>query len=437
MTDFTEFYPASAPAVEEPAGKPGLLLRDRRGRIRVKDPARDRALKRFLSLFVILGVAALFFLNLDWAQVWEGVLRIPEAIGKLCKVDFSQIDVTFTSLFESIAVAILSTVYSLIGGMVLAVFLAKNLTPFKGMAAALSAVLTFLRAIPSIIWVLLILVCVGFGPSAGIIGICIFSTSFFARSFAQCYEEVPQETLEALRAMGAGRVKVFFSAVLPSAFTGMLAWTSISFESNFEASAVLGTVGAGGIGYVISNCMTRYAYGQAIVAIALVLAFTYAMELGFTAIKERWENRIGGAMEPRRFSKIIEKCPAERVKELARPIVEQHQVTVIRKPAKTLVMVRMRETVAKAEFYLGELLAAEAMVELEGAKGFSLLMGDDLDKAFSAAVLDALRRSQLPQWETVRLALEREEERQRQEERREICRHNASRVQFNTLDVEY
>ena len=124
-------------------------------------------------------------------------------------------------------------------------------------------------------------------------------------------------------------------------------------------------------------------------------------------------------MEPRRFSIIIEKCPAERVKELARPIVEQHQVAVIRKPAKTLVMVRMRETVAKAEFYLGELLAAEAMVDMEGTKGFSL------------------RRSQLPQWETVRLALEREEERQQQEERREICRHNASRVQFNTLDVEY
>ena len=157
-----------------------------------------------------------------------------------------------------------------------------------GMGALIVAIMMTKYELP--IWasvVIAILVCVGFGPSAGIIGICIFSTSFFARSFAQCYEEVPQETLEALRAMGAGRVKVFFSAVLPSAFTGMLAWTSISFESNFEASAVLGTVGAGGIGYVISNCMTRYAYGQAIVAIALVLAFTYAMELGFTAIKER------------------------------------------------------------------------------------------------------------------------------------------------------
>ena len=113
MTDFTEIYPVAGSAVEEPAEKNGLLLRDRRGRIRVKDPARDRALKWFLSLFTILGVAALFFMDLDWAQVWEGVLRIPEAIGKLCKVDFSQIDVTFTSLFESIDVAILSTVYSL------------------------------------------------------------------------------------------------------------------------------------------------------------------------------------------------------------------------------------------------------------------------------------------------------------------------------------
>ena len=131
MTDITEVYQTGAAAVEEPAGKDGLLLRDRKGRIRVKDPSRDRALKWFLVSFVALGVAALFFMDLDWTQLWEGILRIPEAVGKLCQVDLSQLDVTFTSLFESIAVAILSTVYSLVGGMILAVFLAKNLTPFK------------------------------------------------------------------------------------------------------------------------------------------------------------------------------------------------------------------------------------------------------------------------------------------------------------------
>lgn len=263
------------------------LLRDRKGRIRTNDPAANRTLKYFLIVLLALGIASMFLMNLDWRQLWEGILQIPEAVRKLAKIDFSKLDITFMSLLESISVTILATVYSLICGMFLSIFLAKNLTPFKWISTVLSAVLTFLRAIPSIIWVLLVLVCVGFGPSAGIIGICIFSTSFFARSFAQCFEEVPEETLEALRAMGAGRIKIFFGAVLPSAFTGILAWTSISFENNFGSSAVLGTVGAGGIGYVVSNCMTRYAYGQAVVAIIMILVFTYIMELCFTAVKER------------------------------------------------------------------------------------------------------------------------------------------------------
>ena len=265
-------------------------LRDRHGRIRVKDPKRDRPVQIFLICFMILELASMWIMEIDWAQVGEGISKIPTAFSKLLHLDFSQFGITLTALFESIAVAILSTIYSLFLGMILTVLQARNLTPARWISSVLSAVMTFLRAIPSIIWVLLILVCVGFGPAAGIIGISIFSTSFFAKSFAQRFEEVSPDTLEALSAIGAGRVKIFFAAVLPSAVTGILAWTSISFEKNFESSAVLGKVGAGGIGYVISNCMNRYAYGQAIVAIALVLLFTYAMELGFTVIKEQKGN---------------------------------------------------------------------------------------------------------------------------------------------------
>lgn len=263
------------------------LLRDRKGRIRVKDPRQGRAINIFLLGFLAVGIIAIVLLKLDMKQLWEGILNIPDAIGKLAEISFYQFDITVSALLESISVAILATVYSMLGGLLMAVFLARNLTPWKWLSTALSAGMTFLRAIPSIIWVLLVLVCVGFGPTAGIIGISIFSTSFFARAFAQCFEEVESETIGALKAMGAGRVKVFFGAVLPSAFTGILAWTSMSFERNFEASTVLGTVGAGGIGYVISNSFGRYAYGQAIVAIGVVLLFTYTMELAFTRIKER------------------------------------------------------------------------------------------------------------------------------------------------------
>ena len=256
-------------------------------KIRVSDPARERGMRIFLVGFIIVGLLSVYTMNLDWVQFAEGITRIPEALDKLIEFDFSVLDITFSSLLESISVAILSTIYSMLGGLFLAVFMAKNITPSKTVSVLMSAVFTFLRAIPSIIWVLLVLVCVGFGSTAGIVGICISSTSFFVKSFAQCFEEVSDETIEALKAMGASKSAIFFRAILPSSFTSLMAWTSISFESNFEASAVLGTVGAGGIGYVISNSMGRYAYGQAIVAIIVMLVFIYAMELGFTVLKEK------------------------------------------------------------------------------------------------------------------------------------------------------
>lgn len=270
---------------EEKQSSPVLLHRD--GKIRTADPAKSRGIKIFLILFLIVGCGAMYTMNLDWAQLAGGISQIPAAIAILCEIDFYQFDVTFSALFESIAVSILATIYSLILGMFLAVFMARNITPFRWLPPILSAFFTFLRAIPSTIWVLLILVCVGFGPTAGIIGMSISSMAFFAKSMCQCFEEVSNDTIEALKAMGAGKIKIFFRAILPSAFTSLLAWTSINFESNFESSIILGTVGGGGIGYVVSNCMGRYSYGQAMVAILLMLAFTYIMEIGFTVFKER------------------------------------------------------------------------------------------------------------------------------------------------------
>ncbi|WP_310605028.1 PhnE/PtxC family ABC transporter permease [Anaerosporobacter sp.] len=257
------------------------------GKIQTADPTRERGIKIFLVCFIVIGAISVYTMKMDWVQLFQGISQIPDALSKLVKIDFSALDITIHALFESIAVAILATIYSLVGGMFLAVFMARNITPFRFLSVLLSAIFTFLRAIPSIIWVLLVLVCVGFGSTAGVIGMCISSTAFFAKCFAQCFEEVSEDTMEALRAMGAGKIKIFFRAVLPSAFTSLLAWTSISFENNFAASAVLGTVGAGGIGYVVANSMTRYAYGQAIVAIIIILLFTYCMEIGFTALKER------------------------------------------------------------------------------------------------------------------------------------------------------
>lgn len=94
-------------------------------------------------------------------------------------------------------------------------------------------------------------------------------------------------------------------------------------------------------------------------------------------------------MNRKRLSRILAKSSVQDLKNLGEPIMKEMQVTIIKKPAKTMVMIRMKETIAKADYYIGEMLASEAMVEIAGVKGFALLAGDDMDKVLYAAVIDA------------------------------------------------
>jgi phosphonate transport system permease protein len=137
------------------------------------------------------------------------------------------------------------------------------------------------------VWVLLALVCLGFGPAPGIVGLSLHAIAFFARAFRQTFEEVPQEAIESLQAAGANRVQIFFGAMLPASLTQLIAWGSLRFEINFSESAILGMVGAGGVGYTILATMTGYQYGRAGLAILLVFIFAYIVEITFAAIKRK------------------------------------------------------------------------------------------------------------------------------------------------------
>lgn len=141
-------------------------------------------------------------------------------------------------------------------------------------------------------------------------------------------------------------------------------------------------------------------------------------------------------IEQKRLSRIVGKCQAKSLAGLVQPLMQEYQVKILRKPAKTMVMIRMKETVAKADFYLGELLACEAMVEVNGQKGFALQAGDDLDKVLYAAVLDAVLKSEIPSRDgLISKLLELEKEIQ-EKEQKEIRMHQATRVKFETLDAE-
>ena len=256
-------------------------------KIRINNPDNDWPVNIFLISAAVLSMISLVSLRIDWALLASRVVDLAGVFRDLAMFNFTNFGIVMTSFAESVTITVLATIYSLVAGLVVAPFMARNITPSARLAAVLSSFFTFIRAVPTPVWVLMMLACLGFGPAPGIIGLSFHAVAFFARAFSQAFEEVPQATVEALIATGANRIKIFFSAVLPASITALIAWGALRFEINFSESAILGMVGAGGIGYTIAASVSGYNFGRAGLCILMVFMFAFTLELTFTAIKRR------------------------------------------------------------------------------------------------------------------------------------------------------
>ena len=257
-------------------------------RIPVTCRQRNPFIPRFLFGTVILTILSLLYLEIDWIKMFFRIPEIGVVFWELAHLDFSNMDLIASSLIETISIAVLSLLYSLALGIVFGMLAARNIFRIPALSVFTQSFFTFLRAVPTPVWVLLMLVCLGMGPEAGVAGLCVHTTAFFTKSFAQSFESISDETIEALEVTGAGRLSIFFNAVLPAALSQIVAWAGMRLETNFSECAILGMVGAGGVGYVISNSLQGYDYGTAGVAILLVFLVAYFIERIFVRIKKKF-----------------------------------------------------------------------------------------------------------------------------------------------------
>lgn len=265
----------------------GVCVTYKKGKIEVGSKDKNRFIPRFVTAVAILTVLSLLYLEIDWMKLISRVPDIGNVFWELAHFEFSKMDLIADALLETISIATLSLIYSLFMGIVFGMLGSRNIVRAKGVAVFVQSVFTFFRAVPTPIWVLLMLVCLGMGPEAGVAGLCVHTTAFFTKSFAQSFEDIPAETLEALEATGTNKLSVFFNAVLPASFAQIIAWTGMRLETNFSECAILGMVGAGGVGFIISRNLQNYEYGTAGVAIFLVFVIAYMIERMFVVIKKK------------------------------------------------------------------------------------------------------------------------------------------------------
>jgi phosphonate transport system permease protein len=155
----------------------------------------------------------------------------------------------FTEVVVTLGLAFLTTLFSSIISLFLGLLAAQNLAP-RWTTTVVKGSVAFVRAIPTILWVLIFAVAAGLGSTAAVIGLAFHSISYLTKAYSESFEELDRSVIEALMASGANWWQIVFQAVIPSSATFLLSWTFLRFEINFaNAVAVGAAAGAGGIGF--------------------------------------------------------------------------------------------------------------------------------------------------------------------------------------------
>jgi phosphonate transport system permease protein len=210
-----------------------------------------------LVLLAVLAVyaAGIHLAQFDLQKFFTGLPRMAGWAAKAWPPDFSEMDLLFYRAAETVAIALVGTTIGVLVALPLSLLAAANVTPNRLLYHAARWVMNVLRGIDSFIFAILFVAAVGLGPFAGVMGVALHAAGAIAKLWAEAIEAVEPGPMEAVTMTGANRIKVLGYALLPDILPIMTSIAIYAFEYNVRSSAVLGLVGAGGIGQELKNAV--------------------------------------------------------------------------------------------------------------------------------------------------------------------------------------
>jgi phosphonate transport system permease protein len=249
----------------------------------------------FTAGLLVLVVASFVSLELDWVAFasMEAARSMGRFLAEFFPPDLSPLFVNKVAwaAWETLAMSALGTAIAAVLGLALAV-------PASRMSAQDPAwlrsptrwLLNALRAIPELVWAALLLISAGLGPMAGTLALALHTSGVLGRLFAEAMENIPTGPGDALRTQGVGPLRVFFYATLPQVLPQLMSYMLYRWENNIRAAAVLGVVGAGGLGQLLSFHMGLFHMNKTATILAAMLLMVACVDaLSFAA--RRWLTR--------------------------------------------------------------------------------------------------------------------------------------------------
>ena len=228
----------------------------------------------------LLLVASFTTLDLKWSQFFavDAAHRMGRFLGELLapSVDPRFLARVVVASAETLAMSALGTLLAAMAGLVLALPASGSSLLLKGPTRL---VLNVLRSIPELAWAALLLIAAGLGPFAGTLALALHTAGVLGRLFAEAIENTPPGPALALRVQGVPEGRVFLYATLPAVLPQVLSYSLYRWENNIRAAAVLGVVGAGGLGQMLAFHMGLFQMSETSTVLIAMIALVALVDL--------------------------------------------------------------------------------------------------------------------------------------------------------------
>jgi phosphonate transport system permease protein len=227
----------------------------------------------YLVLFVLVvwSVQVTIIDDTDWERMGS-LGNVLESANRFIGIDFALFKDLLKPTIETFMIACLGTLLGVLICIPAAWFGAMNITPFKPITYPLARfMMTISRSIHEIVWALFFVAVVGLGALPGIFAIAVRSVGFIAKMSAEAIEDIDPGPVEAIRSVGGSNLQVLIYAILPQIMPQVLGVVIFEWEINIRRSAILGLVGAGGLGLVFFRQMNTFNYHGVMTVIIAIL----------------------------------------------------------------------------------------------------------------------------------------------------------------------
>jgi phosphonate transport system permease protein len=241
-------------------------------------------------------IALAVFAFYIWSSVGTGVsilellIGIPQMLSLFAEFfppDLSHIPTVLPALLDTVRMALLGTTFGAILAIPISLLAARNINHTSWLVLTARAVLNLIRTIPDLLFAALFVAVFGLGSFAGTLALTFFSFGIIAKLTSESLEAIDPGPLEAMTAVGSSKSVWIHYAVTPQILPQFTAYTLYVFEINIRVAAVLGLVGAGGIGLPLNTALNFFQYDKVSSIILVILILVIFIDYTSTKLRER------------------------------------------------------------------------------------------------------------------------------------------------------